>query len=158
MQENKLNAFYKEYLKKAEDEKLASNLITGIMLFCGIFVFLIPWQSIEAEGNEVGIWVWIMIMAVTFYTQRYRFCNEGKKQIKLSEKMRFFPISKKEIKKFHMRKIIQFCSVICCTCVVGQVIFALLFYHSLTWGNLLYPLYLTFLIPVALHGVVICLE
>lgn len=156
MQENKLNAFYNAYLKKAEDEKLASNLITGIMLFCGIFVFFTPWQSIAA-GDEVGIWVWLMVMTVTFYIQRYRFCNEGKKQIKLYEKMRFFPISKKEIRIFYMGKIIRFCSVICCICVVGQVIFALLFYHSLTWGNFLYPLFLTFLIPVALHSVVICL-
>lgn len=159
MERDKLKEFYKAYLKKANDEKMESMVMTGVLLFCSIFVLFIPWQSISEEGGVigVGVWMWMVIIAVAYYIQQYRICKEGKKQIKMSEKLRFFPVSKQDMKLFYMKKIIRFSMVVCSICIVAQVLLALMFYHSLTWGNLLYPLFLTFLLPVALNGVVICL-
>ena len=153
MQRKKIEEFYKEYMDNIVEEKTGCWIVTGIFLFVVFLAYISPWQSLQDE--PYAMWIYPMLLATSFYMIPYYNCKENNKTIHLYDKLRYLPIAERELKQFCIKKICRFNFVVFCVCFVEQVLFALVFYQSLTWGNFLYPFVCIFIIPVVVFGIVI---
>ena len=124
--------------------------------FLGIFMCF-PYQDIKMDAfadlmiffSFWGAWLYIMPY-IAYYT-------EGKKH-RIYDKLKYFPVSLRQLRLFRMKKLIRFCLIVFGFFLVGQLFFAFISYGRIELCNLLYPLIGGFIIPFGVSAVVCIIE
>lgn len=150
-----LQDFYQD-LFQYHTEKAAQWFVTVIMEFTLGCMLLIPFQ--DACKKESDIWQISLFIsfwgAFTYLLPYFRYVEE-KKIYKVMTKLRYMPISGREVRSFWLRKLICFQGRFLPFFLAGQLLTTWLCYHSFVWGNLWYPVLLGFVVPVFANALMI---
>lgn len=124
----------------------------GLMLAPAMFLFIMPFQIWEGDYTSVLVVLVLELIGVETYLGRYvSFRAEGK--IKdVYEVLRFLPVSRCQFKRYRIGKLLGLCLKLAGTAVICQTVFAGVFMHTFSVGNILMPAVCCFLVPVAIAG------
>ena len=135
--EQMLNNFFKEFFTWKADN-IGIWILAGLLEFvCAILMF-IPFQNAREEG-VMGFAALLAILGTANYINPYIFyLNEGKRN-RIYKVINYLPVSLKELRLFRLKKVTLFCVKMFLIFLAGQVIFSLICFHGISWGNLIYP-------------------
>lgn len=159
-QQRMLDAFFKEFFTW-NVQHVGMWLLTGIMILSFVCFMMVPYQEIVAPSEEhVNIEAWLILMGIAglnYYLMPYSRYNDGTKGrfIYIYEKIKYLPVSLKELRIFRIRKVFWFCLKLFVVLLIGQLVFAEIGFGEIVLGNFLYPFIFAFLIPFCLSVVVI---
>ncbi len=150
-----LQEFYKDLLAWNGESTLCW-ILTGLMVgISGIFI-MIPYQEVAADIKEMCGFIFTFIaFGVISYLQPYIRFNEGGKMISIYQKLKYIPVSKREIRLYCLQKLLIFCIRMFLVLFVLQIFFAIVFFKEIVWGNIWYPVVFGGLIPFGLGAICI---
>lgn len=118
---------------------------------------MIPYQ--EMTGDNFGIFVFLFGMwSATLYINPYVSYMEKGKQYRIYDKLRYFPVSLKQLRIFRLRKLCKFCFITFAVFLAGQLLFSYIGYHEITLGNVLYVVIGGLVIPFVMGGATCLME
>ncbi len=135
--EQMLEQFFKEFFTWKADN-IGIWIVAGMLEFVCVILMCIPFQNMQEDGL-MGIAAILAVGGAWYYINPYIFyLNEGKRN-RIYHVINYLPVSLKELRLFRLKKVTLFCVKIFLVFLVGQMIFALIFFHGISWGNLIYP-------------------
>ncbi len=134
----KIEAFDAELKEQYKYEFLMSKVLWIILVGLGTFFMLIPVQAIWEESLFL-IGVMLPMAGTSFWLRPYMVITEKGKIISVFQKLKWTPISKKEIRVARIKYVSEFCLKVLVVAMILQQISAAL---SGTFGivSLLYPI------------------
>ncbi len=145
-----LKDFFKELLEGSM-MKIGQWVGSGLSVFFQVIFLWMPYQTLD--GDFKILWWCCLYFAgcgCICYMSPYMNYKEGNRLVRIVDKLKFVPISSRDLFLFRFKKLIWFCIRVFFVSLVGQLFFAVVFCHGLVWGNLLYPLILGLLLPVGI--------
>ncbi|MBQ8823520.1 MAG: hypothetical protein IJZ82_12830 [Lachnospiraceae bacterium] len=156
-QQQILDAFFKEFFTWSADN-VGYWIVAGIFIFIhGIFLAF-PYQMMGIEDSDITLVQVFAYMGYFMYITPYLHFTEKGRVIKLKEKLKYLPISQKQLRLYRLRKLLIFSLKLFAVFLLLQLFFSLVAYHEITLGNILYPLLCGFVFPFALNSIVIIFE
>ncbi len=155
-QQQIIEKFYKELFAWKKDNT-GMWLVVGLMeTFTAIFMCF-PYQVIiEDEGLYLiylmGLW------GATYYIMPYVRFNECGKQKRISEKLKYLPVSFRELRRFCIKKLAIFCIRLTGIFLVLQLFFAIVSCGEVVLGNFGYPILFGLVLPFGVGLVSVWLE
>lgn len=126
----------------------------GILEAFAVMFVLFPYQELIWEDKIMMVFgAYFAMLAADIYLLPYTQLPEEGKKKKITEKLKYTPITEYDIYMFRLRRLIGFQGKLLPVFVAGQLLFALIFFKGLVWGNLIYPLITGFAAPVLFCGV-----
>lgn len=160
MTDKKQQAVIAEFFKEFHSWS-ATNV--GVWLgagFCTVLqgiLLMIPYQGMAKDNLDSLILLFGMWGAI-LYINPYVFFPEKGKQYRIYDKLRYFPVSLKQLRIFRLRKLGQFCSITFVVFLAGQLLFSYIGYREIGLGNLLYVVIGGLVIPLAMGGAMCLIE
>ena len=159
-QQKLLEAFFKEY-KTWNWGDLGLKFAGWFCIGCSMIFQVIPWQSWDFETFSfdkftIFVTVYLKMIGIDTIMRGYKDFTEnpgGRKRKRFGEILKCVPVSVHQLSVFRLKRAIPFCFKLSVITLAFQVIGALIVYHGITAGNILFPLVGTFMIPIA--GVII---
>ena len=109
-------------------------------------------------ADEVDMMGWVMVLmfgplAGLLYLRPYTSATEmvytnNAKNVRIIDKLKYLPISLKEIRKMKVIYLLKFYAKIAPFCMVLQILTSLYSYNEITWKNVLYIFVMAFAWPV----------
>jgi len=147
-QQEVLDSFFRE-LFTWDMTNVGLWLVTGFMeLVLGVLMF-VPWK--ELEGPLRGLAFAMSIMGANWYLMAYFQIQDGGKQCKVYEKLKYLPVSLQQIRLFRLKKLVNFCGKLTVVFLVAQLLSALIV-REFSLVNILYPVFFGLLVPVVTVG------
>ncbi len=153
-QQKILDSFYGE-MKTWSPESYGYRLVCWIMLICTAIFICFPWQELSVDDDMRFVLVYLCMfgsMQGVFYVRPYIRFNENRKETMLCKKLKFLPISLREVKIYCLRKILRFQSKLLVVYIIGQILITGIAGFGIGIGNLLYPVVMGFVVPVVGAG------
>lgn len=154
-EQNIIDKFFKEFFTWSADN-LGYKIVAGFFLFIHGCFMAFPYQDIK--DSEILLMQFFAYMGYFMYITPYLQFTEKGRVLKLKEKLKYLPISRKQLRLYRLRKLIIFSIKLLAVYLLLQLFFTLVIYHELTLGNFLYPLLCGFVFPVAVNSLVVALE
>lgn len=130
------------------------TLVKGAyIVFVGILM-AIPY---EKEWGLIMSFFGLNSMAVWTYMMQKMFVTENKKSCSIYEKLKYAPVSKKEIRWVRIEYLIKFLKIPFVVAMLAQLLGAWLINHEIGIANVVYPLLAQGVCPLAL-GVLMTYE
>lgn len=149
--EQMLNHFFKEFFTWKADN-IGMWILAGVLEVICVIAMCIPIQDKPADGLVLLVTL-LAVQGVSFYINPYIFyLNEGKRT-RIYPLINYLPVSRKELRIFQLKKATLFCVKMFLIFLVGQMMFALICFHEIGWGNLIYPLICGLVAPM-ISGVI----
>ena len=154
-EQNIIDKFYKEFFTwSAED--VGYKIVAGIFLFFHGCFMAFPYQSVK--DSEILLVQCFAYMGYFMYITPYLHFTEKGKVTKLKEKLKYLPVSRKQLRLYRLRRLWVFSLKLFAVYFLLQLFFTLVTYHELTLGNFLYPLLCGLIFPVTANSLVVALE
>ena len=135
--EQVIDKFFKEFFTWKADN-IGMWIVAGFMEVICVGLMCIPFQNMIEEGL-VGIAAILAVSGAWYYINPYIFYMDEGKRRRIYYVINYLPVSLKELRIFRLKKVTLFCVKMFLIFLVGQMIFALIFFHGISWGNLIYP-------------------
>lgn len=149
-QQDILESFYKEFFSWSA-KNIGLWLVTGIMIFLqGIFLWF-PYQAMS-EMKLFGLVALFGMNAAANYIAPYLSFTEKGETVKVYDKLKYLPVSLRELQRFRCRKLVRFYGKVFLVFLAGQLFFSAVCYHEITWQNILYVTVLGLLLPLGIGG------
>lgn len=124
----------------------------GLMLAPAMFLFIMPFQIWEGDYTSVLVVLVLELIGVETYLGRYvSFRAEGKIR-DVYEVLQFLPVSRRQFNRYRMGRLFRLCLKLTGTAALCQTVFAGVFMHTFSIGNILMPVLLCFLVPMVIVG------
>jgi len=147
-QQEVLEGFFKE-LFTWDMANVGFWVATGLMeLILGILL-LIPAEELDTPLKGI-LWM-VSIFGANWYIMAYLQIHDEGKQCKVYDRLKYLPVSLRQIRLFRLRKLVVFSAKMTGVFLVIQLI-ALIFSREFTWTCILYPICFGFLFPVLIVG------
>lgn len=147
-QQKMITRLFKEWTSWCP-EHVGNNFIAAILIGISMIFWIMPYQIWEWEDYEVwGIIYMGELIGISFYAQKFIYYKEGTKMKKLYEVFRNLPVSYTQLHIFRIRKIMKLCLWLTGSTVICQIVFAAVFLHTFSMGNICYPFLGHFIIPL----------
>lgn len=152
-QQTNLQEFFTDFFSY-DVKDIGVYIVTGIMEFIlGIFLW-IPYQTLQSDFHEIWhILLLISICGAFTYLLPYIQFMENKHTVSIYEKLKYLPVSLKELRLFRLRKLTLFCLKAFGIFLTGQILFSLVFYHEIVWGNIWYPTLFGLIFPFSFTAI-----
>lgn len=125
----------------------------GIIEAFAVMYAMFPYQELIYKDRIMLVFsAYFTLLAAWLYLLPYTQITEDGKKKKITEKLKYMPITECDICMFRLRRLIRFQGKILPAFLAGQILFALIFFKGLVWGNLIYPVVSGFIAPVLLCG------
>lgn len=146
-----LKNFYRQEKIWAADHYLF-NVVSGIVLFPAMILFIMPFQIWEGDYQVLGIVSLIELMGMELYIRQYcEFRQDGERK-SVCEIIRYVPVSHRQLALYILKKLLKLCLYLTGAAVVCQVVFALAFLDTFSVSNLLVPILCCLVLPMVLIG------
>lgn len=149
--EEVLNSFFKDFFSWKADN-IGYWILAAMVELEAVCVMCIPFQNI----NKKNIW-WIslilIVCGVIEYINPYIYYKDDRKNRCIYDTIKYLPVSLEELKLFRWKKSVKFCLKMFGIFFAGQIIFSLICFHQIGWGNLLFPIVGGLLIPLVMSGI-----
>lgn len=126
--------------------KTASNGMEPVTNLCiilfEVFITLclcIPF-SLEESKLFLGVGVMLAPWPVWIYLNRFLFITEEGKTYQMADKLKYFPVDRKELQRVHQGYLVHFLKIPFFCGMAAQLLTALIANHGLTVGNVICPL------------------
>lgn len=150
-----LEKFFDEFIADSYERVLIAMVVV-FMEVVFVITMCVPYQVIEAsDAKMIAVMFYFGGMGIFLYMYSYRQFKEQNKMIRIAEKLKYVPISKKDLRIFKFRKVFKFCFRIFLICLVGQCILAIAVHGGLVWGNIWYPVVFCLLLPLGMGSLTI---
>ena len=157
-EQKKVRKFYKELLSWQTDA-IGAWIGTGFLVLLMLIGCAIPAQEMLSRvGEDVEELSWMIVLmfgplAGFLYLRPYTSITEmvytnDAKNVRIIDKLKYLPISLKEIRKMKVIYLLKFYTKIAPFCMGLQVLTSLYSYHEITWKNVLYIFVMAFVWPV----------
>ena len=142
----KVEKFFKRLYDKSVS-KAVSWFLIGILLFCGIWLCMIPAQDVMTEDKFLS-WALIFLsaMAAAARVSPYQQYTENQKSRKMMDILKYYPISKKAIWKIKMKHLCIFQAKVTGVGLVIQIVASLIAYKTVTFDNIIYIVFNLFIV------------
>lgn len=155
-QQQILEMFFKEFLSWKADNIgvwIAAVMLEILQGIC----FCIPYQMVGKSDMEllIGIELFCGVFGTMTYLMPYVRFTEKKGQVNIYKKLKYLPVSLKEIRIFRLKKLVRFCFRLFLIFLAVQLFLVLLCYHQIALGNLWYPFVFGFLLQLLLNGMLV---
>lgn len=149
-QQELLRKFYQEEATWAP-EYVMYQLLAGITIGISMMLGVIPYQVWEfPRDTSVGfIWNMLYLMGVLYYMQKYTNYAEGRKTKSVFSVLRYLPVSCRQLQIFIIKKIFRLCGCLTVVTICCQTVFAVIFMHTFSIVNIILPVGVNLLLPVA---------
>ena len=146
LEEVKAEKFFKRLYDKSVS-KAVSWFLIGILLFCGIWLCMIPAQDVMTEDKFLS-WALILLsaMAAAARVSPYQQYTENQKSRKMIDILKYHPISKRAIWKVKMKSLCIFQAKVTGAGLVIQTISSLIAYKTITFDNVIYIVFNLFIV------------
>ena len=149
-----LLAFFKD-LRSYGASDIGQWIGAGIIEVFAVMFAMCPYQELIQEDSVMMLFYsYFTLLAAWVYLLPYTQLPEEGNKKKITEKLKYMPITEYDIYMFRLRRLIRFQGKILPVFVAVQLLFALIFFKGLVWGNLIYPFISGFAAPVLLCGVI----
>ncbi len=146
-QQKVLEAFYKEYFKKT-NIRFCYWLAAGFLLGVTGLVVLLPYQGLSTEVKVIAVVA--QIFGTTCYLSPYTTgLDESGMITPLYSRMQYLPVSSDIMGAYRFHKMVRLQLKIYFVLQIGQLICSMLAYHEVGLGNVLYPMFVCGLAPIA---------
>ena len=127
--------------------KAVSWFLIGILLFIGLWLCMIPAQDVLVEDKYLS-WglIFLSAMAAAARVSPYQQYTENQKSRKISDILKYYPISKKAIWKIKMKHLCMFQVRVTGVGLVIQMIASLIAYKTVTFENIIYIVFNLFIV------------
>lgn len=142
-QENILEDFFQE--TKSYNMSVELGFVVGFFEFIAGAMICLPYQDMANIAWGAGV---LALEGGSFYMQGFLMTSENGKQHAVCEKMKYLPVSIRNLRRWCFKKLVEFCGKGTLVFLGLQLFFSLVCYHELTLGNFLYPLLAGFVVPV----------
>ena len=148
----KVEKFFKRLWDKSVS-KAVSWFLVGLFIFLIMLLCMMPAQGLLVETEDSpwlmpGVLTMLSFMMVYFREIPYNQYTENQKSRFMSEILRYHPISKKEIWKNKILKMVSFLAKVTGVGLVLQIVVSLIAYQSISWLNFFYIIVYVFGFPV----------
>lgn len=123
-----------------------------IILPIAMFLLILPCQIWEGDYTILPMYVMLELMGLEFDMKRYFQFRENGKIKSVYMVTRYLPIARREIIIYALRKLLKRCLQLTGISLGCQIVFSLLFLHTVAPGNLLMPFLCCFLFPMVILG------
>lgn len=127
----------------------------GVCTLIQAMFLMLPYQEM-AESNSGLFTLLFGMWSATLYVMPYVNYMEKGKQYRIYDKIKYFPVSLKQLRMFQIRKLSKFCSITFAVFLMGQLLFSYIGYHEIGLGNVLYVVLGGLVIPFVM-GSSMCL-
>ncbi|MBR4083478.1 MAG: hypothetical protein IKK33_04250 [Lachnospiraceae bacterium] len=158
-QHNILEQFYKDYFEKSHIQ-LGYNVVAIIFFVILMIVMWFPYQTYTEDDRALKL-LGLMFgaLAAFIYMNSYRYAIDGRGAVtNIYQYLQYLPISKTELRMFRLKKLLRLLLKVYMPAQAGQLLFSLIAYHEITWGNLWFPFVYVFLVPFMVVGAGICVS
>ncbi len=154
-QQELLDKFYKEETTWCP-EHVGYHLVSAIWIGISMLSSVMPYQvwKFPEDKSVCLIWSMLYVMGVLYYMQKYTSYTEGRKAKSVYDVIRYLPVGAGQIRIYIMRKVIRLCAILTVVVICCQTVFAAIFMHTFSVMNVLLPLGIHFLLPVAAVGII----
>lgn len=154
-EQNIIDKFFKELFTWSATD-VGYKIAAGIFLFIHGCFMAFPYQDIK--DSEILLVQCFAYMGYLMYITPYLQFTEKGRVTKLKEKLKYLPVSGKQLRLYRLRKLLKFSVKLFAVYLLLQLFFTLVIYHKLTLGSFLYPLLCGFVFPVSVNSLVVALE
>ena len=154
-EQNIIHKFYKELFSWSAAD-VGYKIVAGIFLFFHGCFMAFPYEDIK--DFEILLVQCFAYMGYLMYITPYLQFVEKGKVTKLKEKLKYLPISRKQLLLYRLRKLLVFSLKLFAVYLLLQLFFTLVIYHKLTLGSFLYPLLCGFVFPVGVSSLFLVFE
>ena len=147
--EKYMNRLYNNSVKK-----VGSTAVIAIFQFLSVITYMMPVQAFsESDTPENPMFVPAMLIMfslviVSMRASLFREYTEGQKARKMTDILKLYPISKRELWKAKMRNITSFMAKMTGVGLAFQIATALLGYKQISWMNFVYIILCVFVLPI----------
>ena len=167
-EQKKVRKFYKELLGWKVDA-IGTWIGAGMLVLFLLIGCSVPVQEMcFGATGEVDMMAWMMLLmfgplAGFLYLRPYTSMTEvvytnRPKNVRIIDKLKYLPISLREIRKMKVIYLLKFYGKIVPFCMGLQILTSLYSYNEITWMNVLYILVMAFVWPVATNLPIILTE
>ncbi len=154
-QQQLLDAFFNEFFTWSADN-VGYWIVAAIFLFFHGLFLSFPYQGMD--DSELLLFQGFAYLGYFMYITPYLHFTEKGRVTKLKEKLKYMPISRKQLYLYRLRKLLIFSLKLLAVYLLLQLFFSLVVYHEITLGNFLYPLLCGFVFPFVLNSIAIIFE
>lgn len=146
MEQVKAEKFFNRLWDKSVS-KAVSWFLIGILLFVGLWLCMIPAQDVMAEDKYLS-WglIFLSAMAAAARVSPYQQYTENQKSRKISDILKYYPISKKAIWKIKMKHLCIFQAKVTGAGLIIQIAASLIAYKTVTLENVIYIVFNLFIV------------
>ena len=141
-----LNEFYKKLLA-SNANTIGFWLLAGLMETFHLISMMVPYQEALLDKAYFTLPLAFGMLGTMLYLRPYCVVTEDGKQQRISEKLKYLPINRKELRRILVKRLFFFVLKIFPVLAAVQLLFAWFAFHSLCIGNFLHILILGFLWP-----------
>lgn len=158
----KVKEFYDKF-KKLNMNDWASWFFVGLCLLFLVIGCAAPAQAYLEAGDDVEVLMVVMVSLVAPLTAYMRINSltlytENQKGREILDILKYYPVDKKEIKKYKIICMTKFMTKVSLVCMLAQMPATLYEYESLSLINFLYIFFATFAWPIVLNVIMIIHE
>lgn len=128
------------------------HIVAIIILAITMMMFILPCQIWEGDYTTLPMMVLLELLGLECEMKRYFQFQEDGKTKSVYMLTRYLPIARREIIIYALRKLLKLCLRLTEISLGCQIVFSLLFLHTVAPGNLLMPLLCCFLFPMLILG------
>ncbi len=146
--DKKIEQFYKN-LKEYCSNTYIYLLMTGIFEFIYMVGMVIPYKEMFSL-DLIGVFFLVGIAAVALYMTPYRHYSVDGRQYSIDEKLKYLPVSLKQLKKERTKYLLSFVIKTGIVIFILQCLFSALAYHEISIWCLFYAFFVAFIWPFVL--------
>lgn len=149
-QQELLRKFYQEETTWCP-EHVGYQLTAGIMIGISMLLGVVPYQvwDFTKDTSILFFWNTLYLAGVICYMCKYMHYAEIRKTKSVFDLLRYLPVSRWQIRIFIMNRVLRLCVRLLAVTVCCQTVFAVGFMHTFSIGNVILPVGVNLLLPVA---------
>ena len=150
-EQKQVRSFYKEFLSwKAEN--IGMWIGAGFVEFLFLLFIAIPAQELFGDSHAERLFLIYDVilgwLAPFLYIMPYVTFKEDKKDCSIAAKLKYLPVSLREIQKMRVWYVLRFVAIQFLVALVLQMLTSWFSYHEITWINIIYVLWSALVWPL----------
>ena len=151
-EQQKMETFFKQLYDKSV-KKVAATMVIGIFQFIGAILCMIPIQELLKDTESPFLMPIVLTifstLMVTMRASLFREYVENQKSRKMTDILKYYPISKRVIWEHKMTNLASFMAKMTTVGLILQVVGSYIAYKEISRMNFLYIIVCVFLLPLA---------
>lgn len=153
-QQRLLDIFFTEQVKVWNPEVWSTNFVAILLIVIAMLADVLPFTIWEGDYETLLIMGQALIMGLELYVERYCVCMENGVQKKVYDRLKYLPISSRQLYLYRMKKLGNLCFKLTMVGVVAQNLLGIGFSHSWSVTLILVPILWTFVCPMCFLGII----